>query len=253
MAAGTASTKGTLLKLLLIGAGLVVLVGGVAVGGLVYVGFRVKDRVEQAARDFSPDRGSPSRPAPAAVVAARRIDACTLLTREEAAEILGVAIERAESKPGTNDSTCEYFARPRSKAERGAAVAGLFRDMSQRGARPEPGEITPANALRQSGMEGLLKEVSGLARPDGPYLAVTVNWEGGRTAVSMLKLVSGVAAPGLKTAEDLEGIGDQAVLGAADSVLAFVKGQTGVQIGLALVPQGRERGIAIARKIASRL
>jgi hypothetical protein len=240
-------------KVLLIGAVLALLAGGVAVGGLVYLGFQVKGRVERVARELSAEpRSRDSRPP--AEVAGRRIDACALLTPEEAAEILGVAIERTQSKQGAVDSTCEYFARPRSKQERGTAVATIFKDMSERGDRPSPpGRNTPVDALRQSGMEGLLKEISGLASPDGPYLAVTVNWDGGRTAISMLKLVSGVSAPGLETTEGLEGIGDEAVMGAADSVLAFVKGRTGVQIGLSLVPQGRDRGIAIARKIASRL
>jgi len=241
-------------KVLLIGAGLALLVGAVAAGGLVYVGFRVKSRVERAARELSTEPRSSPDPRPAAGVAARSIDACSLLTREEAAEILGVAIERAQSKHGTIDSTCEYYARPRSKEQRGAAVAAAFRGMSERGDRPvPPGRNTPVEALRQSGMEGLLKEIGGLASPDGPYLAVMVNWDGGRTAISMLNLVAGVSAPGLETTEVLEGIGDEAVIGAADSVLAFVKGRTGVQIGLSLVPQGRDRGIAIAHKIASRL
>jgi hypothetical protein len=240
-------------KVLWIGAGILLFVGAVVVGGLVYVGLRFKGRVEQVARELSTDARPSPGPRSETRVAARTIDACTLLTREEAAEILEVAIERALSKAGTADSTCEYFARPRSKEERGAAVAGMFRDMSERGSRPVPGEVTPANALRKSGMEGLLKEIGGMADPEGPYLAVTVHWDGGRTAVSMLKLVAGVAAPGVESTEGLEGIGDEAVLGAADSVLAFVKGRTGVQIGLARVPQGRERGIALARKIASRL
>jgi hypothetical protein len=42
-------------------------------------------------------------------------------------------------------------------------------------------------------------------------------------------------------------------MGPVDSMLAFVKGQRGVQIDLRQVPHGRDKGIAIARTIADRL
>ena len=45
-------------KVLLIGAAFALLVGAVAVGGLVYVGFRVKNRVERVARELSPDQNA---------------------------------------------------------------------------------------------------------------------------------------------------------------------------------------------------
>ena len=42
-------------------------------------------------------------------------------------------------------------------------------------------------------------------------------------------------------------------MGPVDVFLAFVKGRTGVQIDLSQVPQGRDKGVAMARRIASRL
>ena len=58
---------------------------------------------------------------------------------------------------------------------------------------------------------------------------------------------------GINTTETLAGIGDDAVLGPLDTVLIFVKGDIGVSIGLATVPNAREKGIAMARTIAGRL
>ena len=42
-------------------------------------------------------------------------------------------------------------------------------------------------------------------------------------------------------------------MGPVDSMLAFVKGPTAVQLDLRLVPHGRDKGVAMARKIAGRL
>ena len=69
----------------------------------------------------------------------------------------------------------------------------------------------------------------------------------------MLKGIATGEAPGVKTTEDLVGIGDEAIMGPVDSMLAFVKGPTAVQLDLRLVPHGRDKGVAMARKIAGRL
>ena len=71
--------------------------------------------------------------------------------------------------------------------------------------------------------------------------------------MSMLKGVIAGNSAGVKTTEDLAGIGDDALMGPMDSFLAFTKGQTEVQIDLTQVPKGRDKGVAIARTIAPRL
>jgi hypothetical protein len=107
---------------------------------------------------------------------------------------------------------------------------------------------------QQTGMNDLVKSVGGLAAQEGaPCLTVTVSWEDGRQAMSMLKGVMAANSAGVKTTEDLAGLGDEALMGPMDSFLAFVKGQTEVQIDLSQIPKGRDRGIALARTIAPRL
>jgi hypothetical protein len=127
--------------------------------------------------------------------------------------------------------------------------------MAKGGATPEPsiGADRAYEAGRQTGAADLLKGVSAMANSGGPYTAVVVTWENGRNVVSMLKVVGGAAAPGVKTMEDLAGIGDEAVMGPMDNMIAFAKGPTGVQIDLSKVAHGREKGVALARKIAARL
>jgi hypothetical protein len=71
--------------------------------------------------------------------------------------------------------------------------------------------------------------------------------------MSILKSTIAVNSGGVKTTEDLAGIGDEALMGPVDSFLAFVKGQSEVQIDLSQIPKGRDEGVAIARTIAPRI
>ena len=245
-------------KVLIIAAVLFVVMGIMATAGLLYVGYRVKNRIEREAAALRHDT---SRPALASVAAAaeatgHRVEACSLLSKEEASQILGVAVERTQAKEARGESTCQYFAKARSQQERMASVANAFGAIAKGGATPEP-EVKANEAYkigRQTGMDDLVKGIGGLAAPEGaPYLTVTVSWENAPQAMSILKATIGVNSAGLKTTEDLAGIGEEALMGPVDSFLAFVKGQTEVQIDLSQIPKGRDKGVAIARTIAPRL
>jgi hypothetical protein len=93
-------------KVLIILAVVFVVMGIMATAGLLYVGYRVKNRIEKEAASLRHDT---SRPAPASVAAAaegtgRRVDACSLLSKEEASQILGVAVERTQGKEGSGQA-----------------------------------------------------------------------------------------------------------------------------------------------------
>src|SRR5207245_4132538 len=200
-----------------------------ATAGLLYVGYRVRNRIEREAAALRHDT---SRPAPVTVAAAaeatgRRVDACSLLSKEEASQILGVAVERTQAKEASGQSTCQYFAKPRSQQEKMASVANAFGAIAKGGATPEP-EVKANEAYKigqQTGMNDLVKGIDGLAASgDAPYLTVSVSWENARQAISMLKGVIAGNSAGVKTTEDLAGIGDEALMGPVDSFLAFVKG-----------------------------
>lgn len=245
-------------KVLIIAAVLFVVMGFMATAGLLYVGYRVKNRIEKEAAALRPET---SRRAPATVAAAaeapgRRVEACSLLSKEEATQILGLAVERTQAKEGSAESTCQYFVKTRSQQERMASMADAFKAMSKGGATPEP-EVKANEAYklgRQTGMEELVKGIGGLAAPpDAPYLTVRVSWENARQAMSILKATIAGNSAGVQTTENLAGIGDDALVGPVDSFLAFVKGETEVQIDLSQIPKGRDKGVAIARKIAGRL
>src|SRR6058998_2642417 len=168
-------------KVLIIAAVLFVVMGIMGTAGLVYVGYRVKNRIEKEAAALRQDA---TRPSPAAISAAaeapgRRLEACSLLSKEEASQILGLAVERVQAKEGRGASTCQYFVKARSQQERMTSVADTFKALSKGGATPEP-EVKANEAYkltRQSGMEELVKGIGGMAAPAGaPYLTVTVSW-----------------------------------------------------------------------------
>ena len=245
-------------KVLIIAAVLVVVMGILATAGLLYVGYRVKNHIEQQAAALRPDasRPSPARVAAAAEGTGHRVEACSLLSKEEASQILGVAVERTQAKEASGESTCQYFVKPRSQQQRTASVADAFMKIAKGGATPEP-EVKANEAYkvsRQTGMDDLAKGIGGLVAPaDAPYLAVRVSWENARQGTSILKGTIAGNSAGVQTTENLPGIGDEAFLGPMDTMLAFVKGETGVQIDLSQVPKGRDKGVAIARTIVPRL
>ena len=245
-------------QVLIILAVVFVVMGIIATAGLLYVGYRVKNRIEREAASLRHDtsRSTPVTVAAATGATGRHVDACSLLSKEEASQILGVAVERTQSKESGGQSTCQYFAKARSQEEKMASVANAFGAIAKGGATPEP-EVKANEAYkigRQTGMDDLVKGIGGLAAPTGaPYLTVTVSWENGPQAMSMLKGVIGANSAGVKTTEGLAGIGDEALMGPVDSFLAFAKGQTEVQIDLSQIPKGRDKGVAMARTIAPRL
>jgi len=242
---------------LILAAVLFVVVGIMATAGLVYVGYRVKNRIEKEAAALRHDT---SRPAPASVAAAAEapghVEACSLLSKEEASQILGVAVERTQWEEGRGESTCQYFVKPRSQEERMGSLADAFKAVAKGGATPEP-EVKASeayNVSRQTGMDDLAKGIGGLAAPaDAPYLAVRVSWENARQGMSILKGTIAANSAGVQTTENLQGIGDEAFMGPMDTMLVFVKGEAGVQIDLSQIPKGRDKGVAIARTIAARL
>ena len=89
--------------------------------------------------------------------------------------------------------------------------------------------------------------------PGGPpYFEMKVYFEGGKTTV-MATRMAGRMLGGDSGFEKLAGIGDEAWLGPMASLLVFSKGDAGVELDLRLVPDGREKGIRIAKLVAGRL
>ena len=146
-------------QVLIILAVVFVVMGIIATAGLLYVGYRVKNRIEREAASLRHDtsRSTPVTVAAATGATGRHVDACSLLSKEEASQILGVAVERTQSKESGGQSTCQYFAKARSQEEKMASVANAFGAIAKGGATPEP-EVKANEAYkigRQTGMDAI--------------------------------------------------------------------------------------------------
>lgn len=85
-----------------------------------------------------------------------------------------------------------------------------------------------------------------------PYFEMKVHFAGGKIAV-MATRMAGKLMGGDSGFEKLTGIGDEAWLGPMASLLVFSKGDAGVELDLRMVPDGRVKGIRMAKLIAGRL
>jgi hypothetical protein len=232
-------------KILLIVGGVVVLLGVLAIGGLVATGFWVKKKVETAAERMGVAE------APAVTGRARRVaDPCALLSAKEAARATGLAIDRAEAQ----GDECRYFGSAAQAAEKGQQqVQEAMRKMRENKTASEQ----DAARTMEDFMKGLA--ASGQAGEGAPLFQISVKYgeearsaeTGYRTAMGMMGALAG-AKEGVSKPAGLEGIGDRAYLAPLATGLFLVKGDAWVEIGGPGLP-GREALIALGRAVAGKL
>jgi len=240
-----------ILKAIVIALVVIFALGAMGVVGTIYVLHRVKRSVTQAIRergvDLSDFNGNNQ-------YRGRMPAACSLLTAGEASGILGVTIERTVER----GNTCDYYAQPVSGEQRQEQVKKAMDDLQAKAKEHADTSANPGDlnkALRENGVEALTKTiVAGANTGSGPYFTVELS-ENGKAQIAAVKLAMGVvgAAAGVKTANALTGIGDEAVLGPMDSLLVFTRNGLGVQIDLRQIAGGRTRAIAMAQRMASRI
>lgn len=160
--------------------------------------------------------------APAAVF--KKGNPCSVLLPNEVGQILGVSISMREI---VDEVTCSFpFEAPPAPAGRGTA----------------------ASPTSEAGAKSMAAAMVGAE----PQLTIIVHWDDGPTAVTATRMASKLFG-GDAGFEKLQGIGDEAWLGPMASILVFSKGKVGIEIDLRLIPDAREKGIRLAKLIASRL
>ena len=239
------------LKIVLIVVGVLVVLGAIGIFSAVYVAYRVKSKVTQEAARRGVDLSAFSS---SAGYQGRLPDACSLLTKDEASEIVGVTIERTEE----HGHRCDYYTPAVSQAEQQERIKKSVEEIQARSKEHSAADAAAsagdaAKLAQETGMADLTKTLAAGAN-DGsaPYFSIEVN-ENGRAAIATMKIAMGAVSAGVKTTESLSGIGDEALMGPMDSMLVFTKNGLGVQIDLRQMPRGRERAIAMAQHILPRL
>ena len=229
--------KSSLVKFLLIAAGVVVVLCGLALASLIAGGYWLKSKVERAAEqrgvnlsDFtSGQKGS-----------LRGTDPCSLLSAGEAAAVLQVSVTRAQR----DGQACNYYIQPASSAQKSASLEQAIGKLTEK---------SSGSAGGLADLERVAKQVTGgLNDGSTPFLIVGYD-EDGKAMMAATKLAMGLMGGGQSGAEKLTGVGDDAILGPMASTLAFLKNGVGVHIDLRQVAGGRARGIELAKIIAARL
>ena len=112
VAAPPTAGKSSAMKVLLIVLGIIVLFGAIGVGGVVYVGYRAKQKIAELKKQYDVDGESSGRTSSLSMrtFPPSKGSGCRLLEGQEAAMILGVAVERAESETSVSEGTlCKYW------------------------------------------------------------------------------------------------------------------------------------------------
>src|ERR1700730_4933878 len=118
---------GSAAKVLLFVAGGILLLGAVGVAGVVYVGYRAKQKITQLKSEYLPARDSESS-RPTADMKPPAGDGCPILSWQDASEVLGIEWQRVSYSPGPdNGGACDFTTTPAERQRFGERqfAAGL--------------------------------------------------------------------------------------------------------------------------------
>ena len=257
-ATGAAVGSASATKVILVVVGVVLLFGAVGLGGLVYVGYRAKQKIAQIKEDYGirGDAAARSTSGAAAVTfPPPKGSGCPMLPGEDASRILGVAIERVEFSPDGPDGSeeCRYWV---SGAERRRLVGSEI--ASGVGAI---GQTNDAAGIEKTvaGALGAVIEAAGDNKDQDYALILQVYrsrgqamWDKLEAAKNGVKETTGVDFAGLAV-QPVEGVGDRATVLPGGHSLMALKGDAFFVLGFQQFAPGRDKTTALAKLVAGRL
>lgn len=240
-----AKTGSSFLKIVLVTLLLVAVVGFAAVVGLVYYAkTRVSARMAELKERTGFDLPAAVKGIQESQATGEKRDGCLLMSKTEAEHILGFALTRSDGslRAGSQDEHCDYY-------PDAAALDQIRTKTAERFKAPAQGTSSLENGLAQA--EAMTKGmVAGVNDGSAPILQFSV--QRGDAKAASFGISAASALMGGK-AERLPGPWDEAMFGPMNSTLMMRKGNNGVLIDLRQIPNGREKGLAMARLIAPRL
>lgn len=236
-------------KIIIIVVAVCVALGALAVGSLVYVAHRAKQKLAELTQEYSVS------PVPGLRVQVRPPEGsgCTLLSGEEAAQILGVAIERVESSPWESGGTeCKYWV---SIAERkrlaSAQIASSLRGLGNntgsddKAVKDAAGLVAGAlDAVASSSTDATTDFAFSLqVRPSGGKK----EWEDIEHGHAALKAWAGLSM------QEAAGVGDKAYVVPGGQGVMALKGDASLLLNFQAFAPGQDKAIALAKLTAGRL
>lgn len=252
-----APAAGSGLKILMVVLVCLGVAGAAVIGGVWYVAHRVKEAVVEKAKENGVDLHSIIPPATDTKNLHKTHKPCDLLSKEEAARILGEPVERTEYR----EDACDYYGPPGLSAKLAQdQAADTFKRAQAPGAKPGGMEVA-------NGVGALIDSLGAAAGQTGsggemPLLMLVVSDGDGRSVMAAQNatnaLFSGIfkaAEPDAKEGQfsgQIKGLGDQAVrvpkLG-----LNVLQGDTIIRIIAGPVPGADAKSIDLARLVLKRL
>jgi hypothetical protein len=232
-------------KILLIVGGVLLLLFVMGVGAAVYGVYWVKHKVSTYASAVT-GGDAPKQ------VKVEQGDSCRLLSKEDLAQVLGVAVERTSEIMEGSEPGCAYYTNPEAFTQlQRMSLEQARRDSAEAAKQPGPKTDNPLELLKDANkLEGVVKTF-GLSQPDkdGKVFSFSVQKDFGRDNWGPLRATLTVV-PGF---EDVNGVGDHAMMGSFGHALYVLKGDSMVHLETTYVPDTKTRGAEIGRKIAGNL
>jgi hypothetical protein len=259
-AGGTSSA----VKIVLILVGVLFLCGAAGIGGMVYVGYRAKQKMAQLKKDYAfQDEGSSSGSSSSTrTFAPSQGSGCSMLQGQEAAQVLGVAVERAESETiGTDGSLmCRYWV---TAAERQRFIKEEFASSVAQMGKDNPDTKSGQADIEKliGGVGGLLAEINGDNKNQNTDYAFSLQvwrkngkeqWDKMETAQSRTKDALGSDFAGVAM-QSVDGIADRAIVLPAGHSIMVLKGDTFFLLGFQQFVPGRDKTAALARIVAGHI
>lgn len=261
-----AASGGSAVKIIVIVAVGLFVVGAISVGSLAYFAYRAKQKITEIAKDYGVDGGSgPSFKIPSTPPAGGD---CPTLPWQDASRSLGVAFERVEITHDNEQDGCEFFvsAEERQRLAKAQIAAGLSQtSKAQTDADGVKGAAdVAAGAINFISQSGILERAIGSGfkdkkSPDSskdPFLTLQLDRAGGQAAWAKIESVqSGMKSVGGSAAlviQPLEGVGDKAYLMPGGVNVMALKGNAMFSITFSFAPGG-EKAAAVARQVAAHL
>jgi len=217
VAAPTAGANSAV-KIIAIVVGVLLLLGALGTAGLLYVGYKAKERITAAAKEQGFDLDS-SRRGPSRVALA---DGCQHLSASEASAILGVKIIRTESRAPEG---CTYFGDPAETASRLETQANEGRKEIESGKADEGGAQDAVKA-----MEKIMEGISGGAAANGQLFSFEIKSDGRNSWAAFQlssKIMGGLGGEaemrkqGVTLFESVNDLGDKAMFAPMGAGLLF--------------------------------
>jgi hypothetical protein len=182
-----------------------------------------------------------------------RGNTCSLLSREDMQQVLGVTIEKTVEIQEGSSPGCAYYTNPAGIEQlRNLALEQARKQADAAKDLPASKSDNPLELLKNTDqLEGVIKSLSLSQGGDkeGRIFAFTVDRNFGRTNWTTLRTTTALI-PGFK---EVPGIDDHAMVGSFGHVLHVLHGDSLITLELTWVPDATTRGGDIARKIASHL